>query len=119
MPQRTRVPCSWPGCAELIQPGGGHCDTHKKERWSRQNKIRRTTPGEAELDSFYSKGVWQRARMMHIRNSPLCVRCGQAGAIVDHIVPRRAGGDSLAPDNLQTLCRSCHAIKTIEDERTF
>lgn len=115
MPERTRVPCGWPGCAALVAPGTGHCILHRKERWSRQNYRRRTDPVEAKLDRFYSTRTWQRCRMMYIRAHPVCVGCGQPATEVDHVVPRRDGGASLDPNNLQSLCKSCHAIKTSKE----
>ena len=33
------------------------------------------------------------------------------GDMVDHIIPLPEG-ERLNPENLQTLCRSCHAVKT-------
>ncbi len=118
MPERSRVPCGWPGCPVLVEPDTGHCTEHKRDRWKKQNYNRRSNPEEAQLDRFYSTAVWQKARMMHIRNEPLCRRCGDVATMVDHIRPIRAGGERLDDGNLQSLCRRCHAIKTTEDSRT-
>ena len=35
---------------------------------------------------------------------------------VDHIVPRDKGGGH-EPDNLQSLCSPCHALKTANENR--
>ena len=57
--------------------------------------------------------------------NPFCVailpsgdRCGESAAEVDHIIPRRQGGTD-TPDNLQPLCRSCHARKTVKQDGGF
>ena len=57
---------------------------------------------------------WRKIRMAHLRREPLCRHCLErgvttAGNTVDHI-----DNDSWnnAPDNFQTLCTSCHTIKT-------
>ena len=42
-----------------------------------------------------------------------CKECGQQdGLQVDHIVPVYKGGNN-HPNNLATLCRSCHTAKTM------
>lgn len=119
MPNRTRVPCRWPSCSELIQPGDGYCSTHVKKANKRSYQSRRDDPTRCENDSFYSTGVWARARTMYIRQNPLCSMCGDVGRLVDHIIPRRAGGESLDASNFQTLCFKCHAIKTAKDANIF
>ena len=47
-----------------------------------------------------------------------CRQCGKAGRLeVDHVVPLKRGGDPLALDNLQALCRACHIEKTRRENR--
>lgn len=65
---------------------------------------------------------WLRFRKHWILTHPVCERCGNGSATatgsdlhVDHIQPLKAGGSKYDPNNLQTLCRSCHSIKTAED----
>lgn len=53
---------------------------------------------------------------MHLRREPLCRECWVHGRVteatqVDHIVPLAEGGTN-DPDNLQSLCHSCHSRKT-------
>ena len=45
-------------------------------------------------------------------NNWRCTTCGGYAHHVDHIVPLHRGGAEYDPDNLQTLCRTCHAEKT-------
>lgn len=54
-----------------------------------------------------------------LRCNPLCVSCEANGRTtaateVDHIKPLHKGGTD-DPDNLQGLCRDCHADKTRRD----
>jgi 5-methylcytosine-specific restriction protein A len=66
---------------------------------------------------------WQKGRAVFLKKHPLCVRCTEAGkltpaTIVDHIVPHR--GDPVLfwdESNWQPLCKSCHDIKTMTDDR--
>ena len=66
---------------------------------------------------FYDKAVWKKARRLQLSKQPLCVHCGKIGKVVqatevDHIVRMSEGGDTLDANNLQSLCHSCHSIKT-------
>lgn len=61
--------------------------------------------------------AWERARKRVMqRDNGLCQPCKRAGLVVggnevDHIVPKFEGGTG-DDDNLQTICRTCHAAKT-------
>ncbi len=119
------VPCKKFGCPTLVRPGNGaYCPTHTRAklpkadyRFKKRDRVaeraaRRADPIDGPLDKFYSSQRWQRLRNWFFSQHPVCIKCGQLGQIVDHILPRRDGGADLDPDNLQTLCRQCHAIKT-------
>ena len=68
---------------------------------------------------------WTRLSKKHKRANPICVRCKERGiissvSITDHIIPVHIRPDMrLAWNNLQSLCRSCHAIKTNEDLKKY
>jgi 5-methylcytosine-specific restriction endonuclease McrA len=62
---------------------------------------------------------WSRLARWHRRRHPLCadpfgLHEGRlvAGEHVDHVVPLSQGGTN-ETSNLQTLCRRCHARKTV------
>jgi 5-methylcytosine-specific restriction endonuclease McrA len=40
-----------------------------------------------------------------------CAICNKPAHTVDHIIPRVKGGDMWAPDNLQSMCKSCNSSK--------
>jgi 5-methylcytosine-specific restriction protein A len=66
---------------------------------------------------------WDRTSLRHREEEPLCRLCKAAGRrtaaqLVDHIVPKRAGGTDDG-SNLQSLCRRCHDAKTRRDAATY
>ena len=81
-------------------------DLIKKHRKQRKNSGR-----------FYDKAVWKKTRRIQLSHAPLCEMCKAAGKTVpatdvDHIKPINLGGAVLDPDNLRSLCRSCHSRVT-------
>jgi|LSQX01.3.fsa_nt_gb 5-methylcytosine-specific restriction protein A len=94
-----------------------------KRPWVAQRKV-----FEGRIQSpFYWSTAWRRLRASYIRRYPLCAHCLQQGRNtptqeIDHIKPinpldafdTRDGqyGNPLDEDNLQPLCKSCHAKKT-------
>jgi len=93
-------------------------------------RIKRDYHPNAKRDSIPTRGsaaergydrTWRKFAAHWLTQEPLCRICKQrvvsAGALVDHIVPLRASGARLSKDNVQTLCRSCHKIKTDGDMR--
>ena len=66
--------------------------------------------------AFYESPAWRNTRAYIIkRGAGLCVRCGALGAIVHHKRPLTPSNIddplvSLNENNLETLCRACHAI---------
>ena len=65
-----------------------------------------------EADKFYHSRQWKQVRKMQLNKYPLCVECSMPARIVDHIKEIKDGGERLSLDNLQSMCVSCHNIKT-------
>ena len=62
--------------------------------------------------------AWAKVSKYVRTNEPICRHCqNTAATMVDHIVPLKQGGARLELNNLQPLCRSCHAIKTARETR--
>jgi 5-methylcytosine-specific restriction enzyme A len=68
---------------------------------------------------------WQKLRLSHLQQNPWCVRCEQDGRVtaaaqVDHTIPHK-GDPALFwdPDNLQSLCETCHSRKTAVEDGGF
>lgn len=62
---------------------------------------------------------WEKVRAAYVAIHPLCEWCERNGltvivAEVDHIIPIKDRPDlRLDMDNLQSLCKSCHQVKTL------
>lgn len=74
----------------------------------------------------YKTSRWVKLRALHLSLSPLCVFCQQQGrttaaSVVDHITPHRGSEDLFwDPDNLQSLCASCHsATKQVQETHGY
>ena len=67
--------------------------------------------------SFYLSKAWRGTRdYIFKRDMGLCVRCGMPGEIVHHkihLTPQNINDPAIAlsADNLETLCRECHALE--------
>lgn len=66
---------------------------------------------------FYLSTAWRETReYIYKRDMGLCVRCGRPGEIVHHkiyLTPQNIDNPSitLSEDNLELVCRECHAIE--------
>jgi 5-methylcytosine-specific restriction protein A len=68
-------------------------------------------------------GAWRALRSRHLASHPLCVVCGKdvgMGGHVDHVKAHQ-GIEALRldPGNLQTMCASCHSMKTCSSDGGF
>ena len=54
--------------------------------------------------------TWQKVRANKVRKSPLCERCLVLGLAVqvDEVHHKDENPKNNEPDNLESLCRSCH-----------
>lgn len=66
---------------------------------------------------FYRSKAWRETReYIYKRDMGLCVRCSAPGEIVhhkEHLTPHNINNPAitLSEDNLELLCRVCHAIE--------
>lgn len=103
--------CNTPGCPELIPPGQGRCDTHR-----RQADRRRGTPAER---GYTSQGHLNFRRQVLARD-PICVMCRATRATVADHHPRdrrelvRLGLNPNDPTYGRGLCHTCHSIATAQ-----
>lgn len=105
MPFKAPRPCAWPGCPELTY--GRFCPGHVRQY-------------ERERGSSTQRGYdrrWREIRDRILRERPICEDCAMDRATeVHHIIPKRYGGTD-TPDNLMSLCKSCHSRRTIAGSR--
>ena len=109
MPQRPATPCLEPGCPQLSATR--YCARHQ-----RQYERERGSAAQRGYDSG-----WRRVRLRQLRRDPTCRICRTVGRYrlateVDHITRRQDGGSD-EPENLQSLCKSCHSRKTMLERR--
>ena len=90
------------------------CELCKKEN----TKTYDQTARNKESAAIYNSTRWRKVRT-HIlkRDGGICQMCGRSekSMIVDHIKEIKDGGEPYSYDNLQTLCKSCHNIKTARE----
>jgi len=117
LPTRLKRPCSHHGCPNLTAER--FCEQHKKQEQQRQDRYR----GTANERGY---GVrWQRARLIYLREHPLCAICMEqglitAGEVVDHIIPHKGDYELFWDEtNWQTLCKRCHDVKTATEDGGF
>lgn len=113
MPTRAARPCRVSQCPGLAVPGSRFCNEHQP--------LTRQRPRPDNRPSAHQRGygsTWRMLRLMQLRSQPICADpFGVHGGIivpatdVDHIVPRSRGGEDVI-ENLQSLCHSCHSMKT-------
>lgn len=112
MPRKPKRACSYPGCPELTDDI--YCKSHKKLANKHYNKYQR----DPESNKRYGRR-WKRIRDRYIKGHPLCEECQKHGRLtpveeVHHILPLSKGGSN-NPENLMSLCKSCHSAITVRD----
>ncbi len=114
MALKALKPCAHIGCRVLTRDG--YCPKHKpKERRSAE---------AASWHGWYLLPIFRdRLRPDQLLREPFCRDCARRGlrvraTDVDHITPHRGNWALFAdPNNLQSLCHSCHSRKTAAEVR--
>lgn len=115
-------PCSNRLCSKYRLDGEKYCEICIKTANANLYKgVSKYTPNKENI-AFYSSAAWRRLRVIVLNSQPLCQRCSKnnvvsAANVVDHILPWQWGGSKTDKGNLQSLCLSCHSVKTAEDGR--
>jgi 5-methylcytosine-specific restriction endonuclease McrA len=97
------------------RPPGSATPSHRRE----SNRERMAREHHTGVRIRGRKG--QEARTLWLTMHPTCAVCERAGRVtqattVDHVVPvSRGGADD--PDNFQSMCDPCHAVKTRDERR--
>ena len=108
VPYKPKHPCAYPGCPELVDPGKRYCEKHRKKEARTYEKYGR----DRSVHRRYGR-AWSRIRARYVKEHPFCELCFQKGVLVPveevhHIIPLAEGGTH-DPDNLISLCKSCHS----------
>ena len=111
------VACRNPTCGKASNDGA-YCDECKPER-NREAAARRGSRS-AEAQKLYDYR-WAKIAKAYIWDNPFCAQCGWIERLeCDHIVPHGGDRDLFKdPDNLQTLCSTCHRRKTATEDGGF
>lgn len=100
--------CRYPNCGVRIE--GTYCPKHNRS----------APPSKTSQEGWYKTGHWAKARRMFLRGNPVCVRCGHAAQVVDHITPHRGDGELFwDTTNWQPLCLACHNSKSNHERRSL
>ena len=90
--------------------------------------VRHVSPSEVNRLSSNKRGydyAWQKYRKVFLFYNPLCVICLVDGIlkssiIVDHVIPHKGNIELFRdPGNHQALCKTCHDIKTYNEDGGF
>jgi len=105
MPYKSKRPCGYPGCPNLVEAGVTYCPVHK--------------PVRKNASAYYDRR-WQKVRAAYLAKHPLCADCQIARRLtpatdVHHIVKPSDGGSD-RDENLMGLCKSCHSRRTAKGE---
>lgn len=116
--------CGWPGCSALSD--GYYCDKHKaiadarRAESTKQWNQRASRTKSAAYHSMYNTPEWKKKSKAFLFQHPFCVRCGAKAILVDHIIPHRGNGVLFWDEsNWQSMCQSCHSIKTRQEKRVY
>lgn len=91
------------------------CELCKKNNAKEYNSISRNQ----DSVKIYNSREWKDTRVIAlVRDGYKCVKCkSKFNLVVDHIVELVDKGKPFDLDNLQTLCKKCHAVKTEEEKK--
>ena len=110
MPSIPRTQCAHMGCKAPSMPHSRWCANHGPTMTSK-------APSRVDND-LYKGQAWASIRAAQLSKYPLCASCQTRGIIesanvVDHVIPwRTMGREYFRKIPLQSLCVSCHSIKT-------
>ena len=116
MASKPLRPCLHPSCTALVR--SGYCERHRPPRVERRSEDSR------RWRRWYSLPVWtDDLRPEQLAREPFCRECAAHGlrvyaTDVDHVVPHDGDWSTfIDPENLQSLCHSCHGRKTAAESR--
>ena len=114
MPTSAPRICAKPGCNTLTLKG--RCDAHPYDKGKDTAQARQAKRRYATNDPR-----WRRLRAKQLSKQPLCQACDDEGRLTPATVVDHISGDAMdnQPENLQSMCWSCHSRKTAEQDGGF
>lgn len=77
------------------------------------------SPAAMSRRKMYATPRWRQLRAAQLAQAPACAQCGSPASVVDHKAGHVGPGWHLRfwlPEGLQSLCRKCHAAKTMAEQ---
>ena len=120
----TKKLCSYATCKTIVNHNDDgtspRCPEHPRSYKKSNTKERQRKYGhqfDAQGKHIYSSYRWKKLRAAKVAVDPLCEHCmanGIAKAVeeVDHKIEIEDGGAVWDIENLQSLCKHCHLVKT-------
>ncbi len=116
--------CTYPGCNVAVEVddfdrSSPRCSSHPLTHTPKKRYEHHHDPTGKVIYGTYK---WKKLRKAYAAEHPLCEHCLryeilEPVAVVDHIKEIKDGGEPYDPNNLQSLCHSCHNRKTASERR--
>lgn len=113
----SRKLCNAPGCNNIVEGGGSRCPQHTLPTYTpKRHYDHHYYQGKA----IYKSARWARLRAAQLQIEPFCRMCASFGistpaTVVDHVKEISQGIDPWDTSNFQSLCRSCHNVKSAKE----
>lgn len=127
MPKAPPKRCKNVLCKTRFEPHEGkqgYCTRCHDQRKAKQPRLSHNDPQyDVKAQEFYQSKQWKILSKKHKQQNALCIHCLDYGLVTpaqvsDHIIEIRDDWDKrLDPDNLQSLCHTCHNTKTAKERR--
>ncbi|OJI04518.1 hypothetical protein AOC28_08200 [Polynucleobacter sp. MWH-Adler-W8] len=116
MPMACPKNCARGGCYKVSIYGKSYCQEHMRQKYRTDQQIYKTT----ESNAIYKTKPWANIRKDILHHEPFCRECAKSGiktvaVEIDHIKPIAEGGEKWDRQNMQPLCKPCHARKTARE----
>lgn len=114
--------CLHLGCKEERSKFNAYCMGHGG-RDTFDHKRYNSTEKRKAFNEKYQTSQWRKLRQIQLSKHPLCAACLSEGRIasaehIDHLFPWSNIGEKAFYHNVfQSLCGSCHSIKTTLEQR--
>ena len=109
--------CRALGCNKTVEYPNHYCPEHSYMEADKKDFFTAVNDYSPSYTNLYKTKRWKELEREHLRKEPYCVICGcKENLVCDHRQAHRGNLDLFFdPDNLQTLCKSCHDQKTRDE----
>ena len=114
--------CLTLGCRNERSKFNAYCMDHGGRETFDHKRYNKSAKRKEGLDKYHST-QWRKLRQIQLSKHPLCAACLSDGKItqaihIDHLFPwSQLGEDAFYINVFQSLCHSCHSIKTTLEQR--